>query len=118
MAGRFCIQCAVRDADPVPELLLAQIELFDDLAIALQVNSLEIVEQPAAFVDQANKPSPAVVVFLVHCQVLSQLVDVLGQDRDLGFRRSGIGRRSAELCNEFSFSLLGEHQTILEKCWT
>lgn len=101
------------DADPALRYLLTQIELFDDFAIAYYIDALEIVEQPATFVDQPDESTPAVVIFLVHRQVLGQLVDVLGQDRYLCLRRSGIGRRSAELCDELSFALVGEHRKTL-----
>lgn len=100
------------------QYLLAQIELFHDPAITFKIDALEVFKEPTTFIDQSYKPTTAVMVLFMESKVLGQLIDVIGEDRDLCFRRSSVERRSTKLSNEFSFPLFGKHRTILGKCWT
>src|SRR5689334_14121158 len=67
------------DAEPLP-----------DRAVAVDVLLGQVLQQPAAAADQQQQPAAAVVVVLVHLQVLGQVVDPPGQQRDLDFRRTGV----------------------------
>ena len=59
--------------------------------------------------DQQQQPAPRVVVVLVHLEVLGEVRDALGQHRDLGLRRTGIGLVQAVLAQDF-FLLLGSER--------
>src|SRR6516162_7809652 len=50
----------------------------------------QVLQQPPAAADQQQQPAAAVVVVLVHLQVLGQVVDPPGQQRDLDLRRTGV----------------------------
>src|SRR6478609_5774290 len=60
--------------------LPAEAELLPQGAVALDVLALQVLQQPTA----------AVVVVGVHLEVLGQVVDPPGQQRDLDFRRTGV----------------------------
>src|SRR5688500_9957452 len=67
--------------------LAANAEALDQLAVARLVLALDIVEQAAALADHLQKAAAGVVVRLVGLEVLRQVGDALGQDRDLDVRR-------------------------------
>src|SRR5437660_7592481 len=67
------------DAEPLP-----------DRAVAVDVLLGQVLQQPAAAADQQQQPAAAVVVVFVHLQVLGQVVDPPGQQRNLDFRRTGV----------------------------
>src|SRR6185369_13411254 len=70
--------------------LPAEAELLPQGAVALDVLALQVLQQPAAAADQQQQPTAAVVVVGVHLEVLGQVVDPPGQQRDLDFRRTGV----------------------------
>src|SRR5690348_10514715 len=74
LAGR-----SAADAEPLP-----------NRAVAVDVLLGQVLQQPAAAADQQQQPTAAVVVVLVHLQVLGQVIDPPGQQRDLDFRRTGV----------------------------
>ena len=63
----------------------------DDRPVPLDVVLLDVVEQVAAATDQHQQASPAVVVLLVHLEVLVEVVDALGEKRDLHLGGPGVG---------------------------
>src|SRR3954452_19594886 len=77
-------------------LLAAQAELADQRAVALEVLLLQVVEEPAAAADQHQQPAARVVVVLVLAQVLGQVVDAAGQQRDLHLGGPGVVLVAAE----------------------
>src|ERR1700693_3029262 len=70
--------------------LAADAEALPNRAIAIDVLLGQVLQQPAAAADQQQQPAAAVVVMLVHLQVLRQVVDPPGQQRDLDLRRTGV----------------------------
>src|SRR5580658_55704 len=68
----------------------ADAETLPDRTVAGDVLLGQVLQQPAAAADQQQQPAAAVVVMLVHLQVLGQVVDPPGQQRDLDFRRTGV----------------------------
>src|ERR1700751_1801123 len=73
-----------------PGSAAADTEPLPDRAVAVDVLLGQVLQQPAAAADQQQQPAAAVVVVLVHLQVLGQVVDPPGQQRDLDFRRTGV----------------------------
>ena len=57
--------------------LLAQAELADQRAVALEVVLLQVVQQAAALADEHEQPAARVVILLVLAQVLGEIVDAL-----------------------------------------
>ncbi len=66
--------------------LLAEAEPGKDRAVALDVLVVEVGELAPALSHELEEPSLRVEVVPVLLQVLSQVVDALGQDCDLDFR--------------------------------
>src|SRR5271165_3392795 len=71
--------------------LAADAEAPDDGPVPLDVVLADVVEEPAAVPDELHQTSPGVVVPLVHLEVLGQVRDAVGQQRDLHLRRPGVG---------------------------
>ena len=70
--------------------LLTDTQLSDQSTIAFDVLLCQIVQQLTALTDHLQQAAAAVVVVLMHLQVLGQLLDASGQDRDLDFRRASV----------------------------
>ena len=58
-------------------------EVADQLAVAVEVFVLKVGQQTAALPDLHEQAATAVMILLMDLQVLGQLVDRGGQDRDL-----------------------------------
>src|SRR5690606_8690497 len=89
----------------------AQAETLDQRPVARDVNSLEVVEQPATATDQQQQTAPRVVVVLVLLQVLRQARDALRQQRDLGLRGAGVGLVQAVLGQNRLFLVGGQRHS-------
>ena len=70
--------------------LAAQAEALDQRAVPRDVGAPQVAEQAAAAADEQQQAAAAVVVVLVHLQVLVQVVDPAGHERDLDLRRTGV----------------------------
>src|SRR5580704_19146789 len=68
----------------------ADAETLPDRTVTGDVLLGQVLQQPAAAADQQQQPAAAVVVMLVHLEVLGQVVDPPGQQRNLDFRRTGV----------------------------
>src|SRR5882757_7586834 len=93
-----------KGAAPVPPgtapddpTLSAQTEPLDQRAVALDVLGGQVLQQPAALADQLVHAATGVVVVLVRLEVLGQVVDPLGQQRDLDLRGAGVAFGGAVL---------------------
>src|ERR1700733_9768322 len=89
VAGRVSV-IKKRAAGAARLYLPAQAEPLDQRSIAVDVLLREVLQEPPAAADQQQQPATAVVVVLVHLEVLRQVRDSLGQQRDLDFRRAGV----------------------------
>src|SRR5688572_28064087 len=67
--------------------LAAQTELADQRRVAAFILALEIVKQAAALGDESKQTTAGMVVLLVVLEVLGQVLDALGKNRHLDFRR-------------------------------
>ncbi len=76
---------------------MPQAELANERAVALEVAALKIVQEPAPAPDEHQQPAARVVVLAVRAQVLGELVDPLGQQRDLDLGLAGVHAVIAEL---------------------
>src|SRR5690606_8809487 len=90
-----CEACPVNEKRPAkgrfpPNFLLTQPQLLDQAVVPLNVLLLEIGEQAAALVDHHQQAAARVVVLVVVLEVLGQVADALGEDRDLDFGGTGI----------------------------
>ena len=84
---------------PAPLLLLlpTKTELRDQRPVPLDVVSSEVVEQPTAPTHEHEQSPTRVMVLLVDLQVLGEMRDAIGEQRDLDLGRTGIGLVNAVL---------------------
>src|SRR4051794_32166663 len=83
--------------------LLADAELVDDRAVALEVRLLEVVQKAAATPDQLQEAATAVMVLRVRLEVLRQIGNSAREECDLHFWGAGIAVMRAILGNEICF---------------
>src|SRR6516225_9800848 len=88
-----------------PPGLLAQAELFDQGAIALEVLALEVGQKAPAAAHEHQQATARVVVFALLAQVLGEMVDALGQQRHLDLRGARITLAGAELPRDLALAL-------------
>src|SRR5450830_218425 len=70
--------------------LLAETETLYELVIPLGVFLLEVLQKPPTPSDEHQQPAPRVVVLRVRLEVVRQVRDAVGEQRDLDFWRAGI----------------------------
>ena len=80
--------------------LPSQSELGDERPIPLDVVTSEIVEQPAPTTDHREQSPTGVMVLAVDLQVFRQVVDALGEERDLDLGGAGVGLVEAMLSDD------------------
>src|SRR5699024_10721959 len=79
-----------------------QTQAGDERTVALDVDLLQVLEHPAALADQEQQSATRVVVVLVLLEVLREILDPTGHDRDLHLGRTGV----ALVCRVFLHDLL------------
>src|SRR5271165_2345355 len=94
--------------------LAAQAEVGDQFAVALEIFALQVTEQTPALADLHEQAAAAVVILLVDLQVLGQLVDRGGEDRDLDVGGTGIVRTASVLAGDLGFRFFGEGHALAE----
>ena len=70
--------------------LVTETQLLNELAIRLDVGAPQIVQQSAALAYHLQEATAAVMVLAMRAEVIREIVDALGQYRDLDLRRTGI----------------------------
>ena len=80
--------------------LLAQIQLFNDRAVTLDVDLLQVAQQITSVADHLQHAAAAVVVLVVCLEVLGQSIDAMGKDRDLDLGGTGVALVSCILSND------------------
>ena len=101
---------ARKDADSATES-----EPINHTLVSLVTGALEVIEQPAPLPHELEQPAAGVVVLRVGLEVFRQVVDSLTQQRDLDFRRPGIGWMLAKLFHQLLLSLQSDshHSSVL-----
>src|SRR3954449_7373316 len=90
-----------------PQWLLAKAKLGDEAGVAVLVLAAEIIQQRAALVDQHQKTAARMVVLGVGLEVLGEVLDAFGQDRDLDFRRPSVAFALRMFLDERFLALCG-----------
>src|SRR4051812_14830382 len=85
----------------------AKAQLRDQFGVALAVGLPKIIEKRAALVDEHQQAAPAVIVLGVRLEMLGQIGDPLGKDRDLHLGRTGIGLAPGIVVDDFLLALGG-----------
>ena len=93
-------------------VLLTDTQLGDDRSVAVDVLLGQVVQQAAALADHHEKAAAGVIVVLVGAQVLGELLDAVGEDRDLDLGGAGVALMGGVLGDELGFCFLGNHEKI------
>jgi len=96
--------------------LLADTEFADDVAVAIGIVRLQVVQKAAALADQLQKAAPGSVVLLVRLEVFGQFADARTQNRDLDLRRAGVRIMGAEAFNQGCFLCGRQHGVCDSSC--
>ena len=88
--------------------LLTQTQLGNQRTIALDVLALEVVQQTATLTNHQQQTTAGVVVVLVVAQMLVQVIDARGQQRDLNLGRTGVALMG---------SVLSDNSRLVDQCW-
>jgi len=79
--------------------LLSQVQLFDDRAVTLDIGLLQVAQKVSSVTDHLQKAAAAVVVLVIGLQMLGEVVDSVGQKRDLNLGRTGVALVGSILLN-------------------
>jgi hypothetical protein len=82
--------------------LPADTEAFDQGLVTIVVGILQVVQQTAALVDHLEQTATRVMILLVIGEMLGEMFNARGEQRDLHFRRTGIVRRAAIVRNDLA----------------
>ena len=105
-SGFECRKDNRRPADRVAcvmKALFAEAELLQDYGVFRQVVLLEIIKQLAAARSHLEEPAAGVEVLAMCAQMLGQVIDPGGQQRDLDLARAGVLLVGFELGDDFGF---------------
>ena len=87
-------------------------ELGDQVEVTLLILATEIVEERAALVDQHQQAAAAMIVLRVALEVLGEVGDALGEDRDLDFGRAGVALALRMFLDERLLALRGNRHRV------
>ncbi len=93
MAFGICFVLAVR--------LLTETEVLHDSTVAVDVASLEIVEQSATLTYELHEATLGDVVLAVLLHVLGEVRDAVGEESHLAFCRTGVSGGLAVSAEDF-----------------
>jgi hypothetical protein len=82
--------------------LPAKSQLCDEASVTLDILTSQVVEKSAALADHHQKPAPTVMVVLVVAEMFGEMVDALGEHRNLDLWRAGITLMGPELGDDFT----------------
>src|SRR4051794_3786728 len=88
-----------------PIHLTAQTDLVDQRGVAALFLDLEIVEEAGALRSEVQKATAAVIVLLVVLEVFRHVLDALGEDGGLDFRRPCVALGSRKFRHQFLLAL-------------
>jgi len=84
-------------------LLAAQTEAADQFVVFLNINAFEVIKHTASLRDHLEQSAPRVMIFFVRFEVLGELVNPIGEQRDLHLRRPCVALMSLIRRNDLFF---------------
>ena len=82
-------------------VLLAELQFASDRHVAIVIRFVEIIEQTPALADHLQQSAAGTVILVVLLQMLSEVIDPLGQQSNLNVGAPGIAVMHAERFNCF-----------------
>jgi hypothetical protein len=92
--------------------LLAEAQFGDDGSVALDVLFVEVCELAAAMAHHFQESTSRVVVLSVDAQMLSEMVDSVGEHSNLNLGGSCVPLVLLMLCDNFGLALRCEHSAL------
>jgi hypothetical protein len=71
--------------------LVPEAQFLDDLPVSADIRTPQVVQETFATSDHLEESTTAVVILLVEVEVISQIVDLLGEQGDLNAGRASVG---------------------------
>ena len=81
-------------------VLSTQTQTLDQSTVAVDVNALEVIKQTTTVTDHEQQTTTRVVIVLVLLEVLGQVGDALGEQRDLNLRGAGVALMGSVLSDD------------------
>ncbi len=103
------IQRLKKQVDNNRRSLATDIQTLQQLIILGQIVALDVVEQFATAAGQSDQSTACVEILAVYAQVLGQVVDACGQQRDLDLTGASVLVVVAEIANDFLFIEIMRH---------
>ena len=94
---------------PLPQLLLTKTQSGDQSTIAVDVLLAQIVQKVPALADHLQQAAAAVVVVDMGAQMISQLVDAVGQNGNLNLGGTGVALMGRILFDDLVFDFFPNH---------
>src|SRR5262249_8646388 len=85
----------------------------DERKIAVAILVSKVGQETGPLTDHHEQPTPAGVIFLVHTQMLSQLIDPRREQGNLHFRRTGVRFLAPVFADDLRFAVLGNRHLTL-----
>jgi hypothetical protein len=70
--------------------LIPQAQFLDDLPVIVDIRALQVIEEATTLADHLEKSTTPVMVLLVGAEVVGQVIDAFGEQRDLNASRSTV----------------------------
>jgi hypothetical protein len=83
--------------------LIPQAQFLDDLPVTVDIRALQVIEEAATLSDHLEEATATVVILLVGAEVVRQIVDALGEQRNLNASRATVGLMRPELLDGGAF---------------
>src|ERR1035438_10405116 len=96
--------------------LLADTEFADNVAVAIGIVRLQVVQKAATLADQLQQTATRSVILLVRLEVFGQFSDTRTQNCDLDLRRTGVRIMGAEAFNQGCFLSGRQHGVCYSSC--
>jgi hypothetical protein len=94
---------SVRPRVRVDAVLVTEPQFLNDLAVRLDIRPPQIVQQSATLAYHLQEAAATVVVFAVITEMIREVVDALGQDRNLNLGRPSVALVNAMLLDRCRF---------------
>jgi hypothetical protein len=93
------------------DALFTQAQFADEAAIAIMITDGKILQQAVAISDHHQQTAAGRVVFLMRFQVFREMIDPLGQQRDLDIGRAGVAFMQMMFLNNLRFDFFSRHDS-------
>ena len=99
-------------------MLSSQSQFLDYLVILVDITAFEIIQKLTTPRDHFKQATPRVIVLLMGLEMLGQLIDTLGEQRNLHLRRTRVRRVRLVIANYFLFNFFNCRHNLPDCKWS